>query len=81
MGFKDSSGSRSLGRPRCDITITLAPRLARCASVGAAARTRESSAMVPLAMGTLRSSRTRTRLPATSTEVIEAFRVAAPCTR
>src|SRR4051794_36395349 len=60
-------GSGPLGRPRWEQTvIAAAPRSASSSRVGSAARMRESSATFPSSSGTLRSARTRTRLPATS---------------
>src|SRR5688572_27439008 len=55
-----------LGRPRWLIRTTLAPPSSRWRIVGTAARTRESSLTLPSSMGTLKSTRTRTRLPAGS---------------
>jgi hypothetical protein len=49
------------------MTITRAPRSDSSVIVGAAARMRVSSWMTPFVIGTLRSSRTRTRSPLTST--------------
>jgi len=54
------------GRPRWDTTIVRAPRSCKSAIVLIAASTRVKSATAPSFIGTLRSSRTRTRLPRTS---------------
>src|SRR3954466_11104749 len=54
------------GRPRCDATITVAPRPGACRSVGSEARTRVSSPIVPFLIGTLKSTRRNTRFPARS---------------
>ena len=62
-GLRDSSGSRSFGRPRWDTRIRRAPRSRSSSIVGSAARMRVSSATAPSSSGTLKSTRTRTRLP------------------
>ena len=51
--------------------ITLAPFLIKSSMVGSAARMRVSSLIFPVAlsMGTLKSTRTKTRLPAKSASV------------
>ena len=54
-------GSR--GRPRCETRTTFASCLSRSWTVGSAALIRVSSVISPSASGTLRSARTRTRLP------------------
>src|SRR5205823_280094 len=73
-GSSENSGSgRPWGRPRWEVTITLASRPASSFRVGAAAWIRVSSSTFPFFRGTLRSSRTSTRLAATSTSRIEAF--------
>ena len=58
------------GRPRCDAVTTLAPRDVSHSMVGSAARMRKSSVMTcspsRSSIGTLKSVRTSTRLPATS---------------
>lgn len=65
-GASEKAGSGApLGRPRCEATTTLAPASARALTVGSTARIRPSSVMVPPSSGTLRSARTKTRLPAT----------------
>src|SRR5688572_33022313 len=46
--------------------MTLAPAWMSSMMVGIAARIRESSVTLPSASGTLKSTRTKTRLPATS---------------
>ena len=71
-GASDSAGSRSpsFGRPRCDITSTRAPCPIAWRSVGRAARRRASLVTLPSAIGTLKSSRMSTRLPASSRSVI-----------
>ena len=66
-GFSDSLGSRPLGRPRCDSRITLPPLLDISMMVGATRSSRVESVTRPFSIGTLRSTRTSTRLPFTST--------------
>src|SRR5262245_23762242 len=68
-GFRDISGTRlPSGRPKWLSTITLAPLLASSVSVGAARSMRVASDTLPDFIGTLRSTRTSTRLPDTSME-------------
>src|SRR5690606_9640565 len=62
---KDST-TWPLGRPRWLTRITRAPARRRCSMVGMAARMRLSSVISPSFNGTLKSTRTRTRLPFTS---------------
>ena len=64
-GDSDSAGSNSpsFGRPRCDMTITAAPRSMQVRIVGKAATIRASLATFPSLKGTLKSSRISTRLP------------------
>ena len=50
--------------------MTFAPWVRRWRIVGRAARIRESSVTLPSSRGTLKSTRTKTRLPATSTSRI-----------
>ena len=70
-GFSDISGTRlPSGRPKWLSTITLAPLAASSASVGTARSMRVASVTWPFFIGTLRSTRTSTRLPDTSTESI-----------
>src|SRR2546425_11897051 len=53
-----------LGLPRCEARITRAPALIACWIVGRDARTRVSSTIWPPAfMGTLKSTRMKTRFP------------------
>src|SRR6185503_8852217 len=52
--------------PRWLARITRAPWLIRCRMVGMEARMRESSVTLPSSSGTLKSTRTKTRFPATS---------------
>src|SRR6266566_2538217 len=54
------------GRPRWLARTTRAPSANRALIVGIAARIRESSVTLPSASGTLKSTRTKTRLPAAS---------------
>jgi hypothetical protein len=56
-----------IGRPRLLARITIAPGRMRYTIVGTAARMRASSTTLPSSIGTLKSTRTKTRLPATST--------------
>ena len=65
-----SANLPSSGRPRCDISITRAFAAKAAWMVGSAARIRASLATSPSLMGTFRSSRIRTRLPARSKLVI-----------
>ena len=70
-GLSDISGTRlPSGRPKWLSTITLAPLAASSVSVGAARSMRVASVTLPFFIGTLRSTRTSTRLPDTSTESI-----------
>ena len=64
------SGCPSVGRPRCDISMTAAPASSAALIVGNAARMRASLVTLPSATGTFRSSRMRTRLPARSRSAI-----------
>ena len=68
IGASDSAGTRRpQGRPKCDTRMTAAPRANKCSTVGRAARIRVSSTIRPASSsGTLKSTRTSTRLPATS---------------
>ena len=66
-GASESSGlnSPSVGRPRCDVTITAAPASSAMRIAGTEARMRVSSVMLPASScGTLRSERMKTRRPA-----------------
>src|SRR5712671_300713 len=54
------------GRPRWLARMTFAPWARRALIVGIAARIRESSVTLPSASGTLKSTRTKTRLPVAS---------------
>src|SRR5262245_10270133 len=66
-GLSDISGTRlPSGRPKWLSTTTLAPLAASSFSVGAARSMRVASVTLPAFIGTLRSTRTSTRLPATS---------------
>ena len=58
-----SFGSRPFGRPRCDSRITLPPLPAISLMVGAMRSMRVASATLPSFIGTLRSTRSSTRLP------------------
>ena len=67
IGASESSGfnSPSVGRPRCDVTMTAAPAFTANAMPGTDARMRVSSVIAPASScGTLRSARMKTRLPA-----------------
>ena len=57
------SRSPASGRPRCDTKSTAAPAFKQCRIVGKAASMRVPSATSPPFNGTLKSSRTSTRLP------------------
>ena len=70
-GFSDISGTRlPSGRPKWLSTITLAPLSASSFRVGAARSMRVASVTLPFFIGTLRSTRTSTRLPDTLSESI-----------
>src|SRR5206468_2801300 len=60
----------SSGRPKCEVTITLAPALSACSIVAMDAVMRASEVTLPFCTGTLRSARIRTRLPLRSRSVI-----------
>ncbi len=62
----DSFGSNPFGRPKWDSRITLPPLSAISRMVGATRSMRVVSATLPFSTGTLRSTRTSTRLPLTS---------------
>ena len=65
--LSESFGSRPFGRPKCESKITLPP-LSAISVIAAAARSmRVVSVTTPFSTGTLRSTRTSTRLPFTST--------------
>src|SRR5690606_13912401 len=66
-GRSVNAGSIPLGRPRCEQTVTPAPRRTSSSSVGSAWRIRKSSDTRPSSSGTFRSDRTRTDSPSTST--------------
>src|SRR4051794_34759928 len=66
-GFSESLLSRPLGRPKCASRITLPPWPAISVIVGATRSSRVASVTRPFSMGTLRSTRSSTRLPFTST--------------
>jgi hypothetical protein len=61
-----SVNTPSSGRPRWEVTMTLAPALRQCAMVGIDAVMRASEVTLPSLTGTLRSARMKTRLPARS---------------
>jgi hypothetical protein len=65
-GLSDWLGSRPLGRPKWDKRIALPPLSAISRMVGAARSMRVASVTLPFSVGTLRSSRTNTRLFFTS---------------
>src|SRR5437660_5803468 len=66
IGRSDSAGSRPFGRPKWASRTTLPPRSAISSIVGATRSIRVASPTRPFSIGTLRSTRTRTRLLATS---------------
>src|SRR5450631_694215 len=66
-GFSDSLGSRPLGRPKCASRMTLPPLPEISVMVGAIRSSRVASVTRPFSVGTLRSTRSKTRLPFTST--------------
>ncbi len=62
-----SDQTPSFGRPRCEVTITAAPRASASRMPGTDARMRESSVIAPASScGTFRSARMSTRFPRTS---------------
>ena len=65
-----SSNCPSVGRPRCDTSISRAPLESAWRMPGSEARMRVSSVITPSCSGTLKSSRISTRLPARSRSVI-----------
>jgi len=65
-GLSDCAGSGPFGRPKWESRITLPPLSAISRMVGAARSMRVVSATLPFSTGTLRSTRTSTRLPLTS---------------
>ena len=65
-GLSEFFGSRPFGRPKCESRITLPPLSAISVMVGAARSMRVASVTLPFSIGTLRSTRTSTRLPFTS---------------
>src|SRR6202171_6358404 len=66
-GFSESLASRPLGRPKCASRITLPPLSEISVMVGATRSSRVASVTRPFSIGTLRSTRSSTRLPFTST--------------
>src|SRR4051794_31608773 len=69
------------GRPRWLARMTRAPAPRRAVMVGMAARILESSVTLPSASGTLKSTRTKTRLPATSTSRIVSLSMSSAVSR
>ena len=71
-GWSESSSENwpSVGRPRWEVTITLAPAFIACSMVGIEAVIRASEVTLPSLTGTFRSARINTRLPARSSSVI-----------
>ena len=71
-GANDKSELNSpLGLPKCAPITSDAPRSSRYFMVGSDARIRPSSVMTPFLIGTFKSQRRKTRLPATSSEASE----------
>ena len=67
IGASENSGSGPpFGRPKCASRMTLAPLSESSRMVGATRSIRVASVTLPSATGTLRSTRTSTRLPLTS---------------
>src|SRR3984885_2207498 len=66
-GLSESLASRPLGRPKCASKIPLPPLPEISVIVGATRSRRVVSVTRPLSVGTLRSTRSSTRLPLTST--------------
>jgi len=71
-GLSESSSlnSPSVGRPKCEVTITFAPAFIACSIVGIEAVMRASEVTLPFLTGTFRSARMNTRLPASSRSVM-----------
>src|SRR5580692_6323911 len=65
-GLSESFRSNPFGRLRCDSKITLPPLSASSVMVWAISSMRVASATLPSCIGTLRSTRNKTRLPLTS---------------
>src|SRR4029077_139253 len=65
-GRSEYFGSRPFGRSKCDSRMTLPPLPASSAIVGTISSMRVESVTLPSCIGTLRSTRTSTRLPLTS---------------
>ncbi len=61
-GLSESFGSRPFGRPKCESRMTLPPLSAISRMVGATRSSRVASVTWPFSVGTLRSSRSSTRL-------------------
>src|SRR6266704_2762957 len=66
-GFSESLGSCPFGRPKCASNITLPPLFEISVMVGDTRSSRVASVTRPFSIGTLRSTRSSTRLPFTST--------------
>ena len=66
-GFSESLASRPFGRPKCASRMTLPPLSEISVMVGATRSSRVASVTRPFSMGTLRSTRSSTRLAFTST--------------
>src|SRR5712664_1251930 len=66
-GFSESLASRPLGRPKCASRIALPPLSEISVMVAAMRSSRVASVTRPFSVGTLRSTRSSTRLPFTST--------------
>src|SRR3981081_1410316 len=66
-GFRESLRSRPLGRPKCASRIALPPLPEISVMVGTMRSSRVASVTRPCSIGTLRSPRSSTRLPFTST--------------
>ncbi|MGY3646524.1 hypothetical protein ACVWW2_001815 [Bradyrhizobium sp. LM4.3] len=66
-GLSESLASRPFGRPKCASRMTLPPLSEISVMVGATRSSRVASVTRPSSMGMLRSTRSSTRLPFTST--------------
>ena len=71
---REAGSGFPLGRPRWVARTTAAPRSSRFSNRRQRGRMRVSSATSPSRRGTLKSTRTSTRLPRTSASVIDRFR-------
>ena len=82
IGCRLNSGATlPLGRPRCDARITVAPLSSAYLIVGSEALIRVSSPITPFLIGTLKSTRMKTRFPPRSRSEIDSFTTYSPLFR